>query len=315
LDFVDLFAGIGGIRLGFENIGWNCVFTSEWDKFAQQTYKANFPDSNIEGDIALVDIAFIPPFDVLLAGFPCQSFSISGLKKGFDDTRGTLFFNIVKIIDYHKPSAIFLENVPNLLLHDKGNTFRIIYRTLNDLGYKVFYKILNAKDFGLPQTRARIFLVCFKSDDVNTIDFINDFRFPSGTKTPTKISNILEPDTDPKYTLSDKMWNYLQERKLNNIAKGKGFGYILRDIDYAYTRAISARYYKDGSEILLKQDNKNPRMLTPREAARIQGFPESFKIVVSDVQAYKQFGNSVAVPVIKSIAENIQNYLRMVKNV
>jgi DNA (cytosine-5)-methyltransferase 1 len=315
LVFIDLFAGIGGIRLGFENIGWNCVFTSEWDKFAQQTYLANFPDSNIEGDITHIDISAIPPFDALLAGFPCQSFSISGLKKGFDDTRGTLFFNIVKIIDYHKPLVIFLENVPNLLLHDKGNTFRIIYRTLNDLGYKVFYKILNAKDFGLPQTRARIFLVCFKSDDANTIDFINDFRFPSGTKVPTKISDILESDTDPKYTLSDKMWNYLQERKLNNIAKGKGFGYILRDTDHAYTRAISARYYKDGSEILLKQENKNPRMLTPREAARIQGFPESFKIVVSDVQAYKQFGNSVAVPVIKAIAENIQNYLRMVKNV
>jgi len=294
--FIDLFAGIGGIRMGFENVGGECVFTSEWDEPAQKTYQANFNEIPY-GDITKIDPEEIPSFDMLLAGFPCQPFSQAGLKMGFEDTRGTLFFDIARIIKKHKPSVVFLENVRNLSGHDKGNTLKVIIGTLEELGYKVFNKVLNAKDFGVPQNRARIYIIGFK-DNVN-------FIFPEEPKIKTKVWDVLEKEVDSKYTISDKLWAGHQRRKKEHREKGNGFGYSLFDEKSEYSSTISARYYKDGSEILIKQKNKNPRKLTPREASRLQGFPESFIIPVSDTQAYKQFGNSVAVPVIKALAKQI----------
>lgn len=305
--FIDLFAGIGGIRQGFESIGGECVFSSEWDKSAKITYQANFNEVPY-GDITKIDEKDIPCFDILLAGFPCQPFSMAGLKRGFDDTRGTLFFDIVRIVKHHMPSVIFLENVKNLAGHDKGNTLKVIIHTLEDLGYKVFHKILNAKDFGVPQNRARIYIVCFK-DDV-------DFKFPDEPKTKTRVWDILDNSVDDKYTISDKLWAGHQRRKIEHKEKGNGFGYSIFNENSEYTSTMSARYYKDGSEILIEQKGKNPRKLTPREAARLQGFPDNFKIVVSDTQSYKQFGNSVAVPVIKAIANQIEKAMEklLVKN-
>jgi DNA (cytosine-5)-methyltransferase 1 len=294
--FIDLFAGIGGIRIGFEHAGGECVFTSEWDESAQKTYQANFGEIPY-GDITKIDPTEIPGFDVLLAGFPCQPFSQAGLKKGFDDTRGTLFFDIARIVKHHKPSVIFLENVRNLASHDKGNTLKVIIGTLEEMGYKVKHNILNAKEFGLPQNRARIYIIAFK-DNV-------DFEFPEPPKIKTRVLDILDKKVDPKYTISDKLWAGHQRRKKEHKEKGNGFGYSLFDEKSEYTSTISARYYKDGSEILIKQKGKNPRKLTPREAARLQGYPENFVIPVSDAQAYKQFGNSVAVPVIKALAKKI----------
>ncbi len=298
--FIDLFAGIGGIRIGFESVGGECVFTSEWDLAAQKTYEANFREIPY-GDITKIDPVEIPKFDILLAGFPCQPFSMAGKKKGFEDTRGTLFFDIAKIIKYHNPSVVFLENVKNLASHDKGNTFKVIKATLEEMGYKVFSQVLNARDFGVPQNRSRIYIIGFK-DDV-------DFKFPAEPKLPTRLGDILEKDVDIKYTISDKLWAGHKRRKLAHAAKGNGFGYSLFDNESVYTSTMSARYYKDGSEILIKQEGMNPRKITPREAARLQGFPEDFKIVVSDTQAYKQFGNSVAIPVIKALANQIINTL------
>lgn len=298
--FIDLFAGIGGIRKGFEGVGGECVFTSEWDKFAQITYQANFGELP-SGDITKINPEEIPSFNVLLAGFPCQPFSQAGLKKGFDDTRGNLFFNIAKIVDYHKPEVVFLENVRNLAGHDKGNTLKVIVKTLEDLGYKVFIKVLNAKDFGVPQNRARIYIICFKSDV--------DFEFPIEPKTKTRLGDILEKNVDPKYTISDKLWAGHQRRRREHALKGNGFGYCLFNEESSYTSTISARYYKDGSEILIEQKGKNPRKITPREAARLQGYTDDFIIPVSDAQAYKQFGNSVAVPVIMSLAKQIAKFL------
>ena len=298
--FIDLFAGIGGIRLGFEDAGGECVFTSEFDATAQKTYQANFGELP-SGDITKIDASEIPAFDILLAGFPCQPFSQAGLKKGFDDIRGTLFFDIARIINYHKPTVIFLENVKNLTSHDKGNTLKVIFKVLQDLGYTVFHNILNAKDFGLPQNRARIYIIGFKHN-------IN-FEFPEPPQTLTRLGNILEKDVDKKYTISDKLWEGHQRRKNKHKEKGNGFGYSLFNDDSKYTSTISARYYKDGSEILIEQKNKNPRKLTPREASKLQGFPETFIINASDSQAYKQFGNSVAVPVIKELAKKIINTL------
>ena len=295
-NFIDLFAGIGGIRIGFEKAGGECVFTSEWDSQAQKTYHANFQEMPY-GDITQISPEDIPPFDMLLAGFPCQPFSQAGLKKGFDDTRGTLFFNIAKIVEHHKPSVVFLENVRNLSGHDKGNTLKVIIGTLEEIGYKVFHKVLNAKDFGVPQNRARIYIIGFK-DNV-------DFVFPEEPKTQTALGDILDEMVDSKYTISDKLWAGHQRRKKEHEEKGNGFGYSLFDENSKYTSTISARYYKDGSEILVKQKNKNPRKLTPREASRLQGFPKNFVIPVSDAQAYKQFGNSVAVPVIRALAKQI----------
>ena len=234
----------------------------------------------------------------LLAGFPCQPFSNAGLKKGFSDTRGTLFFDIARIVEYHQPQVVFLENVKGFKNHDKGNTFRVVKETLEELGYKVFAQVLNAKDFGVPQNRERIYIVAFLDHDV-------DFHFPQKLNKKVRVGDILDDYVDDKYTISDRLWAGHQRRKLEHKAKGNGFGYSMFNEDSEYTSTISARYYKDGSEILIKQTNKNPRKLSPREAARLQGFPDSFKIVVSDTQAYKQFGNSVAVPVIEELAKNI----------
>lgn len=294
--FIDLFAGIGGIRMGFEGVGGECVFTSEWDKPAQQTYKANYNELP-HGDITQINEEEIPAHDVILAGFPCQPFSQAGLKRGFEDTRGTLFFDIARIVKKHKPKVVFLENVRNLASHDKGNTLKTIISSLEGLGYTVSYKILNAKDFGVPQNRARIYIIGFR-DNV-------EFTFPDEPKIPTRLGNILEKKVNSKYTISDKLWAGHQRRKLEHREKGNGFGYSIFNSSSKYTNTISARYYKDGSEILIEQKNKNPRKLTPREAARLQGYPDSFVIPVSDAQAYKQFGNSVAVPVIQTLAKAI----------
>ena len=299
--FIDLFAGIGGIRLGFENAGGDCVFTSEWDGPAQKTYEANFGEIPY-GDITKIDPEEIPEFDMLLAGFPCQPFSMAGLKKGFNDTRGTLFFDIARIVEFHKPKVVFLENVRNLTSHDHGNTFKVIIKTLEDLGYKVFHRLYNAKDFGVPQNRVRIYIIAFK-DDV-------DFVFPEPPKIKTRLGDILEKKVDSKYTISDKLWSGHQRRKKEHKEKGNGFGYSMFNEYSEYTSTMSARYYKDGSEILIEQKGKNPRKLTPREAARLQGFPDSFILPNSDMQMYKQFGNSVAVPVIKALAKEISKTLK-----
>ncbi len=295
--FIDLFAGIGGIRLGFEEFFGRCIFSSEWDKYAQMTYEANFEDKP-NGDITKIDEKEIPNFDILLAGFPCQPFSNAGLKMGFEDTRGTLFFHIVKIIRHHKPKIVFLENVKGLKSHDKGRTYKTIENTLEGMGYNIYSKVLNAKDFGVPQNRERIYIIGFLENV--------DFEFPSPILKKIKVGDILEKDVPAKYTISDRLWVGHQRRKLDHLKKGNGFGYSLFDQNSLYTSTISARYYKDGSEILINQKNNNPRKLTPREAARIQGFPDSFKIIVSDSQAYKQFGNSVCVPVIKALARQIK---------
>lgn len=293
---IDLFAGIGGIRLGFKPFFPECVFTSEWDKFSKITYAENFADVP-EGDITQVDEKAIPKFDILLAGFPCQPFSNAGLKKGFADARGTLFFDIARIIKYHQPRVVFLENVKGFKNHDKGNTFAVVKQTLESFGYTVYAEVLNAKDFGVPQNRERIYIIAF-------LDQV-DFTFPHPSKIPVKLGDILEPAPAKKYTISDKLWSGHQRRKQEHKRKGNGFGYSLFNTQSSYTSTISARYYKDGSEILIAQENKNPRKLTPREAARLQGFPDSFVIPVSDTQAYRQFGNSVSVPVISALAEAI----------
>ena len=299
---IDLFAGIGGTRLGFtQTSSVNVVFSSEWDKFAQKTYRANFGEMPA-GDITQINPVNIPDHDILVGGFPCVAFSQAGKKLGFNDTRGTLFFNIAEIINAKRPKAILLENVKNLLGHDKGKTFNVIKTTLNDLNYTVFYKVLAAKDFGIPQNRERIYLVCFNNELVNNAEM---FSFPKAPHKKTCVGNILEKHVDEKYTLSDKLWEGHKRRKRDNKKAGKGFGYGLFNNTSEYTNTISARYYKDGSEILIAQANKNPRKITPREAARLQGFPENFIIPVSDTQAYKQFGNSVAVPVVNAVAKQM----------
>lgn len=304
---IDLFAGIGGIRLGFsqafgENIEF--VFSSEIDKYAQQTYNANFGDLP-SGDITQIDEKDIPSHDIILAGFPCQAFSIAGHRKGFEDTRGTLFFEVARIAAYHKPKVIFLENVKGFVNHDKGKTFKVVKESLEELGYKLYTKVLNAKDFGVPQNRERIYIVGFLDHDV-------DFEFPEPIKKVIKVGDILENNVDKKYTISDRLWMGHQRRKVEHKLKGNGFGYCLFNENSQYTSTISARYFKDGSEILIEQKEKNPRKLTPREAGKLQGFPDNFKIIVSDVQAYKQFGNSVSVPVIESISKNIMQQIKRV---
>lgn len=304
--FIDLFAGIGGIRLGFESIKGECVFTSEWDKPCQKTYEANFGEIPA-GDITKIKPEEIPPFDVLLAGFPCQPFSMAGKKMGFNDTRGTLFFDIAKIIKHHNPKVVFLENVKNLGSHDKGKTLIVIINTLKELGYKVQYQVLNAKDFGVPQNRARIYIIGFK-DEVS-------FNFPDPSGIKTRLGDILEENVPEKYTISDKLWAGHQRRKQSHKEKGNGFGYSLFNSESIYTSTISARYYKDGSEILIEQEGKNPRKLTPREAARLQGYEDSFIIPVSDVQAYKQFGNSVCVPVIRALAKQINKVVNFTSEI
>ena len=296
LTFIDLFAGIGGMRIPFEELGAKCVFTSEFDKFCQITYEANFGEIP-KGDITLINEKDIPKHDLLLAGFPCQAFSNAGLKKGFEDTRGTLFFDIARIINHHKPKAFLLENVKGLKSHDNGRTLNTIVRTLNAMKYNLFIEVLNAKNFGLPQNRERIFIIGFKS--------IVNFQFPDPPKIPTRLGDILHKNPAKKLTISDKIWSSHKKRKIKAREKGYGFGYSLFGRESEYTSTISARYYKDGSEILIKQKNKNPRMLSPREAARLQGFPDDFLIPVSNGQAYKQFGNAVPVNVIRSLAKSI----------
>ncbi len=299
--FIDLFAGIGGIRIPFQELGGECVFSSEWDKFSQKTYEANFGEVPY-GDITKIDEKEIPKHDLLVGGFPCQAFSQAGLKKGFQDTRGTLFFDIARILKHHKPKAFLLENVKHLKGHDSGKTFKTIMSVLREIGYQtVEYKVLNARDFGVPQNRERIFIFGY-------IDFIF-FQFPDPLNIKTKLGEILDENIPEKYTISSRMWESAIRRKENNRKRGYGFGYSLFNKDSEYTSTISARYYKDGSEIWIDDGKETPRMLTPNEARKLQGFPEGFKIPVSDLQAYKQFGNSVSVPVIRAIAKKIVDHL------
>jgi DNA (cytosine-5)-methyltransferase 1 len=293
--FVDLFAGIGGIRLPFSELGCECVFSSEWDKYSQMTYAANHRDIPF-GDITQISPKEIPKHDLLLAGFPCQAFSQAGRKQGFHDTRGTLFFYVANILNHHRPAAVLLENVKRFSTHDGGNTLRVVREIMEDLGYTFTHQVLSAKDFGVPQNRERIYMVGLLGG--------KEFTFPTPPKTETKLGDILERgDHLEKYTLSDELWAGHQRRKAEHLRKGNGFGYQIFNENSSYTSTLSARYYKDGSEILIEQDGRNPRKITPKEASRLMGFPENFKIVVSDNQAYKQFGNSVCVPVIRSIAE------------
>lgn len=296
LKFIDLFAGIGGIRQGFAPFFGECVFSSEWDKFSQETYLANFGERP-SGDITKIAPEDLPGFEVLLAGFPCQPFSYAGHKKGFSDVRGTLFFNIREIAEYHRPKVLFLENVKGFKNHDKGNTFATVKQSLENLGYNVFSEVLNARHFGVPQNRERIYIVAF-IDDV-------DFNFPEPPYTKVRVGDILESVVDDKYTISDKGWAGLRRRKSAHKIKGNGFGYSIFNEASPYTNAILRRYCNDGQEILIEQQGKNPRKITPREAARLQGFPESFVIPVSNTQAYRQFGNSVAVPVVTALAKSI----------
>ncbi|USG65131.1 DNA (cytosine-5-)-methyltransferase [Brevibacillus ruminantium] len=302
--FIDLFAGVGGIRMAFERQGGVCVFTSEWDVKAQETYEANFGEKP-HGDIRTIEPEDIPDHDILLAGFPCQPFSLAGVSKkaslgrahGFaDETQGTLFFNIANILHAKRPRAFLLENVKNLRSHDKKRTYQTIMKVLKeDLGYTVYDEVLDAKGL-VPQHRERIYIVGFR-DPIK-------FEFPKLPEQGPPLRSILEEDVDDKYTLSDKLWEYLQAYAEKHRQKGNGFGFGLANLD-GHSRTLSARYHKDGSEILIPQEGKNPRRLTPRECARLQGFPEGFKIVVSNTAAYKQFGNSVAVPVVSAIAEKM----------
>lgn len=333
--FIDLFAGIGGIRLGFESLGGQCVFTSEWNKFAQKTYFENFPqttDHIFAGDITLVHEKDIPDFDVLLAGFPCQPFSIAGVSKknslgkkhGFEDkTQGTLFFDVARIIKEKQPQAFLLENVKNLLSHDKGNTFKVIRETLeNELNYKIDFRVIDGQHF-VPQHRERIIIVGFRDHSNFSFDSL---KLPGKGK--IKMSSILHPQdgkeeaefpytlgndahVNDKYTLTPRLWEYLQEYKEKHRKAGNGFGFGLVD-ENSVSRTLSARYHKDGSEILISQgDFKRPRRLTPRECARLMGFPDDFKIPVSDTQAYRQFGNSVVVPVMHEIAKEMIKHLKL----
>jgi DNA (cytosine-5)-methyltransferase 1 len=299
--FIDLFAGIGGIRIPFEELGGECVFSSEWDKFSQITYEANFGETP-HGDITKIDAKDIPNHNLLVGGFPCQAFSQAGLKKGFEDTRGTLFFDIARILEHHKPKAFLLENVKGLRGHNKGKTFDTIIGVLNKLGYQTLEtKVFNARDFGLPQNRERIFIVGF-------LKYIN-FQFPEPPMTETKVGDILDTAIPEKYTISDKLWDGAKKRKERYREKGYGFGFSLFNEESKYTSTISARYYKDGAEIWIDQGSKNPRKLTPNEARKLQGFPDGFKIPVSDGQAYKQFGNAVPVSVIRAIAKEMVKHL------
>ncbi|NPD14622.1 DNA (cytosine-5-)-methyltransferase [Xinfangfangia sp. D13-10-4-6] len=334
--FIDLFAGIGGLRRAMEAAGGRCVFTSEWDRFAQKTYHANYPDNRpIAGDIREVDAADVPAHDVLVAGFPCQPFSIAGVSKknalgrahGFaDETQGTLFFDVARLIKHHRPAAFLLENVKNLQSHDKGNTFAVIRRVLSEeLGYQLFTKVIDAGHF-VPQHRERIVMVGFRQP----VDFAwEQLDLPAyGSR---RLGAILHPGngteapeghftTGPdavvseKYTLTDKLWRYLQDYAAKHRAKGNGFGFgLVGEGDIA--RTLSARYYKDGSEILIRQQpGKNPRRLTPRECARLMGYDDSFRIPVSDTQAYRQFGNSVAVPVFAEVARQMRRHILALKD-
>lgn len=330
--FIDLFAGIGGTRLGWESVGGRCVFTSEWDKFAKRTYLENFgeqADHTFAGDITGVAAEEVPDHEVLVAGFPCQPFSIAGVSKknalgrphGFaDQTQGTLFFDVARIIEAKRPRAFMLENVRNLISHDRGTTFKVIMRTLQDeLGYRVQASVLDASAV-VPQGRRRVFIVGFDHD----ADFdLEGLQLPATRPT---MSSILHPQNgtepaeapftrggrarvDDRYVLTDHLWSYLQGYAAKHRSAGNGFGYGLVGPDDV-ARTLSARYYKDGSEILVDRGRgKNPRRLTPRECARLMGFPDSYRIPVSDTQAYRQFGNSVVVPVVAAVARHMHPHL------
>ena len=328
IKFIDLFAGIGGIRLGFENaFGENAetVFVSEWDKFAQQTYLANFEEpKQIYGDITKIDEKQIPVFDICLAGFPCQAFSMAGQRKGFDDNykgicRGTLFLDVARICEYHKPKVIFCENVKGLTIHDKGKTFKIIKSTFENLGYSVFSQVLNSKDFGVPQNRERIYIVCFRNDLE-----INDFKFPESTDNTKCINDIMEENpVSAKYYLSDVYMETLKRHKAHHEALGHGFGYEIRDTNSIAGAIVCGGMGRERNLIIDKRQkdltpvthikgevNKDGiRKMTPREWARLQGFPDSYKLVLADTHLYKQFGNSVTVPVIEAIAKRIKETL------
>jgi DNA (cytosine-5)-methyltransferase 1 len=311
--FIDLFAGIGGMRIAFEASGGECAFASEWDKFCQRTYSENFGDLPY-GDITQIYEHDIPDHDILVAGFPCQPFSIAGVSKkkslgretGFlDKTQGTLFFDVARIIAAKRPRAFMLENVKNLKSHDKGRTWKVITETLERLNYKVFPCVLDGQLF-TPQHRERIFIIGIDRERYGD-DIVFDFSIKEPDTLP-KIKDILENTVAEKYTLSDHLWQYLQDYAAKHRANGNGFGYGLADLN-GVTRTLSARYYKDGSEILIPQDGKNPRRLTPRECARLQGYNDDFKIPVSDVQAYRQFGNSVVVPLVSAVAAKLVDTL------
>lgn len=310
--FIDLFAGIGGFRIAMQEQGGKCVFSSEWNVYAQKTYFANFGEMPF-GDITKESTkGYIPKkFDILCAGFPCQPFSIAGVSKknslgretGFKDkTQGTLFFDVADIISRHRPKAFYLENVKNLTSHDKGNTFKVIKETLEELNYSVYYQVIDGQTY-VPQHRERIMIVGF---DKKIYKGNEQFSFPEQHSATRSVKDILESDVDEKYTLSDKLWSYLQNYAEKHKAKGNGFGYGLVDLN-GITRTLSARYYKDGSEILIPQGkNKNPRKLSPRECARLMGYPDAYRLdQVSDVQAYRQCGNSVVVPLITAVSEQI----------
>lgn len=313
--FIDLFAGIGGFRLAMQAQGGRCVFSSEWNEYSRKTYYANYGEVPF-GDITKESTKQLIPkhFDVLCAGFPCQPFSIAGVSKkkslgretGFKDkTQGTLFFDVADIISRHRPKAFFLENVKNLCSHDKGNTFKVIKETLEELDYSIHFQVMDGQAF-VPQHRERILIVGF---DKRVYSGAEKFSFPDLSEHPKhEIREILDEKVDPKYTLSDKLWDYLQNYAIRQQAKGNGFGFGLVSMD-GIARTLSARYYKDGSEILIPQgDGVNPRKLTPKECSRLMGYPENFIMnAVSDVQAYRQCGNSVVVPLITAVAEQLVN--------
>ena len=337
LKAIDLFAGIGGMRLAFQNFDVNCVFSSEWDKYAQKTYAANFGELPF-GDITKIPAKEIPDHDILLAGFPCQAFSQAGLRKGFDDTRGTLFFDIQRILAEKQPRMFLLENVKQLKGHDKGRTLKTILAALTGkqprisediaiseearkalskkLDYWVDYRVLRSSDYGVPQNRERVYLVGFNKKYYGDGPFDNFFSWPEPYGLPTSVRQILQPadQIDKKYTISEKLLNGHERRKKEHREKGNGFGYSVFKSDDRYTNTISARYYKDGSEILIDQTDLQlrPRKLTPRECARLQGYPEEFIVdAVSDAQIYRQFGNSVSVPVVRAVAFQMMCFDRL----
>lgn len=325
---IDLFAGIGGIRLGFDNaFGDNIktVFVSEWDSYAQKTYKANFEDEfDIAGDITKIEAVDVPEFDICLAGFPCQAFSLAGARKGFEDDykglcRGTLFLDVARICEKHKPKVIFCENVKGLTIHDRGRTFKIITKTFEDLGYNVYHKILNSKDFGVPQNRERIYIVAFRND----LDS-QGFEFPEATDTTKVIADILEEkEVSVKYYLSTTYMNTLRRHKERHLSKGNGFGYEIRSLDGIAGAIVCGGMGRERNLIIDQRltdftpvthikgevNREGIRKMTPREWARLQGFPDDFRLPLADVHLYKQFGNSVTVPVITAIAEKIKEVL------
>ncbi len=333
---IDLFAGIGGIRRGFDNAfaksgdKIETVFVSEWDKFAQRTYRLNYDDGfDIAGDITQIDARDVPAFDICLAGFPCQAFSMAGGRKGFDDnfkgmTRGTLFRDVVRICEHRRPTAIFCENVKGLMHHDGGRTYKVIKGAFEEIGYRVFERVLNSKDFGVPQNRERIYIVAFRHDPANGLAAPDSFRFPQGGAGGAKLQDVLDPaPVDARYYLSDVYVETLRRHKARHAAKGHGFGYEIRDLGGVAGAIVCGGMGRERNLIVDNRphslvpttrikgrvNREGIRKLTPREWARLQGFPESFKFDLADGHMYKQFGNSVTVNVIEAIAEEIRAVL------